>query len=285
MFGYLQLDKSTLEDGQRGLYQSFMCGLCFSTKKYFSNKARLAINYDVNFFNVLFHSFLEEDVQIDKRTCFFHPVKKRTVATPTQLMDNLSIANVLLVYLNLYDDVVDDGGVKKRTALKMFSKDYVKAQALLPQLDLMLVQNYHRLRQLEQSDCTILDEVCHPFAQMSEELCRHVLQTDNKYLLKLCYNVGKWVYLIDALDDIKQDLSNGSYNAIVKCFGLQGVGDVASCYDELSFVMYSTLNAVAACYNDLCLSKYKCLLDNLLYKALRQKTQGILDKYVKGETK
>ena len=285
MFGYLQIDKAALEDGQRGLYQSFMCGLCFSTKKYFSDKARIAINYDVNFFNVLFHSFRDADVQIDKRTCFFHPVKKRTVVQPTDLTDKLSIANVLLVYLNLYDDVVDEGGIKKKAALKAFKKDYLKAQRLMPNLDAALTQNYQKLRELEQSGCETLDKVCHPFAQMSQEFCRHILQTDNKFLLNLCYNVGKWVYLIDALDDIKQDLRKGVYNPVVKCFNIQSLGDVVKSYDDISFVMYSTLNTIASCFNDLNLTKYNCLLTNLLYKSLRQKTESILDKYAKGEAK
>ena len=283
MFGYLQIDKSTLEDGQRGLYQSFMCGLCFSTKKYFSNKARVAINFDINFFNVLFHSYLDVDVEIEKSTCFFHPIKKQTITKPTELMDRLAVANVLLVYLNLYDDVVDDGGLKKKTALKVFAKDYRKAQKLMPNLDKAFTQGYHKLRELEQSDCAVLDKVCHPFAQMSQDLCAHVLQTDNKFLLNLCYNVGKWVYLIDALDDIKQDLRKGAYNPLVKCFNIANLSDVCKSYEDISFVMYSALNTIASCFNDLNLTKYNCLLANLLYKSLRQKTESILDKYAKGE--
>ena len=239
MFGYLQIDKSALEDGQRGLYQTFMCGLCFSTKKYFSNKARIAINYDINFFNVLFHSYANVDIEIEKRTCFFHPVKKQTVAKPTELMDKIGVANVLLVYLNLFDDVVDEGGAKKKLELKAFQKDYDKAQKLMPDLDKALTDSYKQLRHLEQSRCDVLDKVCHPFAQMSSDVAKHILQTDNKYLLNLCYNVGKWVYLIDALDDIKQDLRKGVYNPLVKCFDINTESDVANNYDDISFVMYS----------------------------------------------
>jgi hypothetical protein len=285
MFGYLQIDKAALEDGQRGLYQSFMCGLCFSTKKYFSNKARIAINFDINFFNLLFHSCQDVDVEIEKRTCFFHPIKKSTMLQPTELTDKLAIANVLLVYLNLYDDVVDDGGIKKKAALKAFKKDYAKAQKLMPGLDQALTEGYKQLRELEQSGCDVLDKVCHPFAQMSQQLCKHVLQTENKFLLNLCYNVGKWVYLIDALDDIKQDLRKGAYNPLVRCFNISSVDEVVTSYDDISFVMYSTLNTIASCFNDLNLTKYHCLLTNLLYKALRQKTESILNKYAKGETK
>ena len=285
MFGYLQVDKKSLEDGQRGLYQSFMCGLCFSTKKHFTNKARITISYDVNFFNVLFHSFLQQDATIVKRNCMFSPIKKRTVMQETDLTDSLSVANVLLVYLNLYDDVVDGGGWKKKFALKAFTKDYNVAKQLMPQLDADLTLRYNQLRQLEKENCSVLDKVCHPFAQMSRDFCKHVLQTDNSFMLDLCYNVGKWVYLIDALDDLQQDLRKGVYNPIARCFGVTDVKQLSEHLEDISFLMYSVLNRIAQCYNDLNLTKYTCLLNNLLFVSLRNKTKSILDKYLKGEDK
>ena len=64
MFGYVNVDRDKLSDGEKGLYQTFMCGLCISTKKYFPNVARMSVNYDINFFNVLFHSVADVDVEI-----------------------------------------------------------------------------------------------------------------------------------------------------------------------------------------------------------------------------
>ena len=79
MFGYLNVDKDTLEKGQAGLWQSFMCGLCFSTKKLYGNFPRMFISNDVNFFNVLFHSVLGVDVEVENSHCFSHPIRKQTV--------------------------------------------------------------------------------------------------------------------------------------------------------------------------------------------------------------
>ncbi len=75
MFGYLDIEKATLQDGQRGLWQTFMCGLCFSTKNLFGNFPRTFITNDVNLFNVLFHSVKRQDVAIEQKRCFSHPVK------------------------------------------------------------------------------------------------------------------------------------------------------------------------------------------------------------------
>jgi hypothetical protein len=280
MFGYVNIDKSKLTEGERGLWQTFMCGLCFSTKKFFKNTARLTVNNDINFFNVLLHSFGDVDVEIMNSRCFAHPLKKRTIVTPTTLTDTLSIANVVLVYFNLYDDVVDGGSWKKRAAWRAFKGHYQRAKALLPELDGVVGRYYEELRTLEKANSDSIDRVCHPFSQLTKEFSRIV--TGERYtetLGELAYNVGKWIYLIDALDDIKKDFSKGQYNAFISCYKAKNEAFVSENLGEITFLMYAVLNKIAMCYNDLNLNKYKCLLKNVIFDSIRDRTKGILDRY------
>ena len=278
MFGYLDIEKATLQDGQRGLWQTFMCGLCFSTKNLFGNFPRTFITNDVNLFNVLFHSVKRQDVAIEQKRCFSHPVKKRSVLKLTELTNKLSVANVLLTYWNLYDDVLDDGGVKKKLALKSFKSAYEKARKRFPDLDETLNLRYGQLQSLEKSDCDSVDRVSHAFALLSQEFCKLVLEDDsNAYVETLCYNVGKWIYLIDALDDVKKDIKKRSYNVFVKCYNATCAQDLVQYKDEIQFVMYSSLNRIAQSFNDLNLTKYTCILKNVLFESIRNKTQKVLD--------
>ena len=280
MFGYLDIDKGKLEEGQRGLWQTFMCGLCFSTKSLYGNFPRMFISNDVNFFNVLFHSVTETDVEVEYKRCFSHPIKKRTVLRETNLTQKLSVANVLLTYWNIYDDTVDGGSVKKKTALKAFGKAYRKAQKDFPELDEMLSRRYGQLRQLEQSDCYSIDRVAHSFAQLSQDFAEIVLgEQANEYVQTLCYNVGKWIYLIDALDDAAKDVKRRNYNPFIACYGVQSAKELNEKYDELQFEMYAVLNRIAQAYNDLNLTKYTCILSNVLFDSIRGKTKEILQRY------
>ena len=43
--------------------------------------------------------------------------------------------------------------------------------------------------------------------------------------------------------------------------------------------MYAVLNRVAMGYNDLMLTKYNCILNNVLYDSIRDKTKQILERY------
>jgi len=195
------------------------------------------------------------------------------------LTDKLADANILLTYWNLYDDVVDGGSFKKKQALKSFKKAYGAAKNKFPELDGVLKTRYEELRGYEQSDCKSLDKVSHSFACLSQDFCRLVLQDNiSTYAETLCYNLGKWIYLIDALDDVEKDLKRGDYNAFVNCYGIENLGQLNAYYDEISFLIYSVLNRIAQSYNDLNLTKYTCILQNVIYDGIRDKTKRILDR-------
>ena len=281
MFGYLDIDKATLEKGQQGLWQSFMCGLCFSTKNLYGNFPRMFISNDVNFFNVLFCSVLNLDVELDKKHCFSHPIRKQIVLKPTELSDKLATANVLLTYWNVYDDVVDDGkNFAKKTALKTLKKAYEKAKNDFPELDGMLSVRYQQLREMEQGNCQSVDKVAHAFSQLSQDFATLVLgENATEHVKTLCYNLGKWIYLIDALDDAEKDIKRKQYNPFVAHYGANNFDQLKAQRDELQFEMFAVLNRVASAYNDLNLTKYTCLIDNVIYNSTRNKTKDILKRY------
>lgn len=282
MFGYVDVSKN-LEEGQRGLWQTFMCGLCFSTKKLFGNLPRAFISNDINFFNVLFHSIENVDVQVEQSRCFSHPIKKRSVLNPTPLTDKIAVGNVILTYLNVYDDVVDGGGAKKKAALSLYKKSYRKAQKQWGELDTTICLRYEQLRQLEKSSCESLDAVAHSFATLSQDFCKMVLGREDEFAETLCYNVGKWIYLIDALDDAEKDLKRKNYNPFVSCYKATSIADLSQHSEEISFLMYAVLNRIAQSFNDLNLTKYTCVLTDVLFCSIRQKTADVLKKLTPSE--
>ncbi len=279
MFGYLNIEKEKLQKDKQGVWQTFMCGMCFSTKRQFGNLPRMYISNDVNFFSVLFHAVTGADVNVEQRRCFSSPLKKRPVLEQSELIDKMSVANVLLTYWNLYDDMVDGGSVAKKTAFRSLKGAYRKAHELMPDLDNMLSARYCELRQMERDNTRSIDAVSHSFAKLSEDFAVCVLgdsATDN--VRTLCYNLGKWIYLIDALDDARKDEKNGNYNPFLVCYRSKA-DELHVKLDELRFLMFAVLNRVAMAYNDLELSKYTCILNNVLYDSIRDKTEEVLSGY------
>ena len=278
MFGYLNIEKAKLQEKQ-GVWQTFMCGMCFSTKKQFGNLPRMFISNDVNFFNILFHAATNSDVTVEQRRCFSSPLKKRPVLEQTELVDKMSVANILLTYWNLYDDVVDGGSIQKKAALRSLENAYRKAHTLMPELDNILSVHYSELRQIEQANTCSIDVASHAFARLSEDFAVQILGDGaSEYIKTLCYNLGKWIYLIDALDDAEKDEKKHNYNPFLACYGINAK-ELSAKYDELQFLMFAVLNRVAMSYNDMNLAKYTCILDNVIYDSIRDKTKEILAKY------
>ena len=128
-----------------------------------------------------------------------------------------------------------------------------------------------------------IDQVCEYTADMSVSVAEYVLGDDfNKpYLRWLCYNVGKWVYIIDALDDLKKDFKTNKYNPLYAWLGKTNPEEfVKNNKDELEFLFYSTLNKIAESFNDMQLTAYTCILKNIIYESMRKKTQEIFDRYL-----
>lgn len=283
MFGYITIDKEKLKPNEIGLYQTFMCGICLSTKKLFGNYARAFVNYDINFFNILFHSVLDKEVTIYNDRCLASPIKKRSLLQSNDLTDILATSNVILSFVNIYDDVLDEKSAKKKIILNKYRKPYSKACGLFPDLNWKVSTLYEQLRFLENSDCNVLDKICHNFAQLSQVFAKLVLKENaNEFVLDLCYNMGKWVYLVDALDDLEKDYKKSNYNPLIATFGnfTNAKEFVKTNYDDIKFELFATLNKIAQAYNDLNLTKYRCVLNNIIYEQIREKTNSILDGYI-----
>ena len=284
MFGYLNVEKERLTQGEYGLWHTFLCGVCLSAKRLLNNSSRLTSNYDINFFNVLFHSYLNIDVEIYNDKCAASPFKKRPLLRPDEITDKLAQANVILMYYNLLDDKRDGGmSLKKRAAFNLLKKPFSKASQAAPQLARTIENRYRELARLGEEDCRVLDMVCEPFSALTRDFAVWALGEENvgEYILNLCYNIGKWIYLIDALDDLEKDYARKNYNPLVACLGgFESASDfVEKNRETLDFVFMTTLNKTAESFNDCNLTKYVCVLKNVIYEFIRNKTKTVFEKY------
>jgi hypothetical protein len=282
MFGYINVQKNTLTKGQYGLWHTFLCGLCMSLKDMYGNKARLTANFDVNFLNVLLHSFTETEAQIKMDFCATSPLKKRSIMQRDFITDRIATANILLMRLNAEDDVKDELSLTKRIAVWALKKPYSAAKAIAGELDEKIRSLYRQLLTAEQQDEGNIDKVCHYSAQILAEVVIYVLEGKaNDEIISLCYNVGKWIYLIDALDDLKKDFKKHNYNALIAWLGSfsDAKSFVAVNRENLEFLFFATLNKIAENFNNLNLNAYSCVLKNIIYSEMRQKTLKIMDDY------
>ena len=219
MFGYVTPDKPYLTLRDFALYRSVYCGICCSLKKNYGQVSRLATTYDAVFLSLLLHNYLDNDYVILKKRCILHPFRKRTIAQRNEIDDVVCAFNLLLMYHKIGDDVKDEHKLRSRAARTAFRHAYKKAKKRFPEMDGIIARRYAETAELEAQGCDSIDRVADPFSRMLAEMTELVLKEKfTQDISDFCYNVGKWIYLIDALDDLEEDFKKGNYNPYLAQF-------------------------------------------------------------------
>lgn len=279
MFGYVVPIKEELRQQDYVLYKSFYCGICKSIGQNYGQLPRFTTTYDVTFLSLLVFDQLNADVTFAEEKCVGNPFVKRVVVKNNALLDRLAAANIILSYHKVRDDIIDGQGKGKRLMLRAMKKPYLKAQEVCPEIDATVKQGYAALREAEQNREAGIDRAAHPFSQLlADTACALVGENSSETLEKLFYNIGKFVYLVDALDDIDEDAKSGNYNPLLIHFNnyqsrRQFIDDNR---DALGFIFAGVINRAIACFNSLEFHQSYTLLENIVHKGLRHKVDELL---------
>ena len=233
MFGYITVNKDTLSEENKKIYQSYYCGLCQTMKSQYGRRAQMALNYDMTFLIVLLTGLYEPDsVTRDGFVCSVHPTKKRTLRT-NEITEYAAAMNILLAYYNLIDDWKDDKSLTKKTYAEMLKKDFEKAKKGYP-IQAKAIEDYiARLAECEKSNDTNIDAVAGLTGEMLGILFAWKQDEWQKDLKEFGCYMGKFIYLMDAYDDVEKDSKDGSYNPFKELYKQEGFEEKVRQYLEL----------------------------------------------------
>lgn len=275
MFGYVRYDTPNLFIKDLMLYRALYCGLCKGIKEACGQTARVGLTYDVAFLSALLHNLSGEDIEVVHEHCFQHPIRKIPVAKPDALTKELGALNTILAYFKLTDDVQDgNGGRGKRL---WFKKGFRRAEKQYPAL-VALVRNYMEEQAQTEKGEASPDMAADPSARMMCALSVHFLgDKATEAVQSLFYWLGKWVYLIDALDDYDEDRKKHGFNPFwneYKCESKEALTrekreELAFLFDTLFFSMREALGQVKFSFN-------RDLTDNVILRGIPLETERVL---------
>lgn len=281
MFGYITplLSELKVKDYER--FRSYYCGLCFAIKEKFGNIPRVGLNYDATFFSVLMDGLNSEDTLSFKSKCIKHPLEKREIIKLNSAISYATDLNMALIYYKLLDDVEDNKSIKSLALVKSLTPYHKKIY--YKNLDNIIKNNLSKLHSLERSgNFSSLDEISHPFSHIVGEVlreCPFKLNMDgeevrNKLYL-FGYHFGKWIYLIDAFDDLKDDMEGGKFNPISKVYNKKNYSydeilDVVK--DKIDFILMTLASNCSELLEELPIVKNKEIIENVI-------NLGLMDKY------
>ena len=276
MFGYIQPDipYTYVKDGV--LYKALYCGLCKSIGGCCGHCSRFGLSYDMTFFSALLHNIMNTDVRIEKQHCVLHPILRRPMANDDELTRKIACINTVLTYYKLTDDIADEH--KGRASRSFFRKGRKRALRLYPDIERIVREGTERLHALEREGCASVDRVADPFADMIAALSDFCLsEYATEHTRALAYGIGKWVYLIDALDDYEKDIKKQKYNPFRLAYG----GDtreemLEKSAGEVDFILRSLFAQNAEHLKNIRFYYNHDLTDNIILRGLPATTRRVL---------
>ncbi len=274
MFGYVTVAKNQLTEDEYKTFCAYYCGVCRAIGRKTSHTARLGLSYDITFLALVLSSLSEEGGAEDFR-CAVHPLKKRGFINGDRAVEYAASAGVILQYLKLADDWHDDRSVKALAAMTVFRRGYKKAAGEYPALLSHIKEQLKELGRLESENSSDIDAAADCFAKILARLFIPDFITGNnerRILEWFGYNLGRWIYIIDAFNDLEDDLRSGAYNPFVSA-GIESKKDGA---ESIELSLTYTLGNIASAFELLELKRNESIVGKMIYTSLKQKQRCIL---------
>ena len=270
MFGYVVVHKPELKIKDFETYQSYYCGLCRALRRRHGFFGQLTLNYDMTMVVLLLTGLYEPEETEKRFRCIVHPLGKHK-ARQNCFSDYAADMNVLLAYYNLVDDWKDEKSYTKKTIASMFEKDYGRVADQYPR-QVKAVEDYiAKLAVYEQNKETNIDLVAGLTGEMLGEI--FAWKQDEWYdeLKTLGFYLGKFIYLMDAYEDLEKDEKKDSYNPLRY---LQT--DDEQEYETLCrLMMTSMLSECAKSFERLPILLHADILRNIIYSGVWSKYEYI----------
>ena len=270
MFGYIRPLECELKVREQAEYRGVYCGLCKSIGRRYGQLERLTLSYDCAFLALTLFA-LTGGAAFTPGNCGPRVYRgKRPIADPSAVLDYAADVNVLLAWYKAADDTADEKSAKAAAAKLALKRAYRKAAKANPKLDEAIKASMETLHALEAQKAATIDEPSNAFGTLLAGVILNASmlpETERTAAQWMYYNLGKWVYLIDAWDDREKDEKSGNYNPYL----LTNMER-----DQAEFLLNITLNEAKKAYDLLTLNAPSGLLDNIMTLGLMHAQQRVL---------
>lgn len=233
MFGYVRPEKGSLLMREFSRFRCIYCGICKEIKRSYGNIPRPTLTYDMTFLALLLISLSDTDGVEEMDTCILNPVKKKPILFEHEALKRTAALSVLFFEAKLADDVADTNNypvkLTKKAGSVIIKRAYKKARKDFPEYARAISEGLVKLSNIEQNftkkHITEYDESAEKAFGMitgdvfKESFLEYFKDEVNRDLLiegmqQFGFFLGRWIYLLDAIDDYKEDRESGSPNPL-----------------------------------------------------------------------
>lgn len=265
MFGYISPVLSVLTEEEKQRYRAFYCGICHALKTRFGQVDRISLSNDMTFLAMVLSSLYEPDTALTPSRCAVHPLKKHAYYA-SAMIDYAADMNALLFYYKCEDQRMDEGSLRGRAGEKAFRKALVQVSGRYPAQAEGVKQALRALWEEEKASDPNPDRLCNLSGEMLGSV--FVPKPDDLWapvLRSLGTGLGRFVYWMDAWDDLEEDMKRNRFNPLKAYRERDGFQDF--CIDTLEMLVAEAAEA----FELLPLEQDLPILRNILYSGVWQR--------------
>ena len=279
MFGYVRPPLQDLPQEEADRFRRMYCGLCHTLGKRYGTAARMILNYDFTYLAILLSEKIEGEIH--SKRCMVHPVHPREFLEENTAMELAADESVILAYWQLRDGVEDHDwfhGLKYRSLSAILEPAYKKAAKLRPAFNETVRTQLNRLRELEQENCASIDRAADAFAVLLSGAAKEVDDPVRRRVLEqILYHLGRWVYLVDAADDMKKDAEEGNYNPVALRFEVHNGVWSPEKRQEFAVTLDHSIRMITTAFELWDFGVWTPVLQTTFYAGLFQVGKAVLD--------
>jgi len=291
MFGYVYVNEQELKLREYTTYRSFYCGLCQELHRRYGRRAQMVLNYDTTFLAIVLTGLYEPETITEEKRCLPHPVHRHPIAKNDAISYAADMC-VLLAYQKGMDDWEDEHKVSGRTIAALLGSSYQKIAAAYPRQVKAVEENIRLLHEAEagwkdgrkpDGLSADIDYVAGLTGNFLGEL--YVWKDDiwQDDLRQIGFYLGKFIYLLDAVDDIEKDRKRGNYNVIEAVFRSNGIPENEDIWkepykSEIQKILTGMMTEASRAFERLPVLEYAPIIRNILYSGVWCRYAALRDK-------
>lgn len=261
MFGYVVMNKSEMKFKDYDVYRSFYCGLCRELREKYGIPGQLSLTYDMTFVILLLSGLYEPPTRKGTSRCILHPVCRQPVRK-NAVTEYGADMNLLLTYYKCMDDWADEKKFLRFGYAKLLEGKNRETEALYREKADAIIRHLKELSVLEQEGERDIDKMAGCFGKIMEEIFVYRHDQWEPSLRRMGFYLGKFIYLLDAYEDVEKDVKNGNYNPFSETYIMKEFPE------QVKQILMMMLAEACREFEKLPIIKYGDILRNILYSGV-----------------
>ena len=268
MFGYVRPRRDRLSQGELEAYQAAYCGLCRALGKRYGFLARFLVNYDMTFLYLL-RASAAAPAETARCRCPARICGRKACAMDAEGFEIVAACTVILTVEKLRDNIRDEGffrALPYRLLDRVYRRAWRKAASRLPAFAALTRVQLTKLHALEEAESPSIDAAADAFARIVAGCVGDLEdQSLRRPMEQILYQTGRFLYLADALDDLKKDCEKNAYNPLRFRFSVENGTLTPEDQIYLTQLTDSSVNLAGAALALLPLRSHEKLLENIVF--------------------